>query len=147
MHENYTVGQLQAADVARTYAVVQHLVGAASLEKWSAATATELQRRHWITVKDPAGVVRGLSFIYAVRLTDKCQLEVPVFAAMSLFDKDSIARGLLDFARKRAIDSGCDSIHFWKAERAEWSAICGGTQPRPKENGIIYDLRASRPAS
>jgi len=146
MHDNYTVGPLQASDVARTYAVVQHLVGAASLEMWRAATATELQRRHWITVKDPAGVVRGLCYFYSVSLPGRWQLEVPVFAAISLFDENSVAKELLVFARKRALVSGCDSIHFWPAEPVEWTAICGGTQPRPKDNGIVYDLQASGPA-
>lgn len=143
MHGKYTVGPLQASDVARTYAVVQHLVETASLDAWQVATATELQRRHWLTVKDPAGVVRGLCYFYTVRLRGMCRLEVPVFAAISLFDERSIASKLLDVARKRASSSECDSIHFWPAGRVEWAAICAGARPKPESNGIIYDLRAS----
>ncbi|WP_429925725.1 hypothetical protein ACQY1H_23850 (plasmid) [Agrobacterium vitis] len=143
MDGDYKVGSLQASDVARTYAVVQHLVATTSFEAWQAATASELQRRHWVTVKDPAGVVRGLCYFYSVKMADTCQLEVPVFAAISLFDEANIARELLDVARIRARSAVCDRIHFWPAGQIEWAAICGGERPRPEATGILYDLRAS----
>lgn len=143
MHETYTVRTLRAADVARTYAVIQHLVEAPSLADWEAATATELQRQRWLTVIDQAGVVRGLCYFYVEGRRDACRLEVPVFAAMSLFDERRVAMELLNFARAKARTLGCDSVHFWPAGRREWAEVTGRKRSRPKEGGIIYDLRAS----
>jgi hypothetical protein len=147
MRERYKITTLRAMDVARSYAVIRHLLGTLSLEQWQAATATELQRRKWLTVVDAAGVVRGLCYMYVRHKAQIRRLEVPVFAAVSLVDEKRVARELFDVATDRALRLDCDVVHFWPAELREWSPDLVPLAPERGREGLIYVLRFTNPTS
>lgn len=143
MPGEYLVCELRAADVARAFVLVQHLFLAPDWEEWRAATATQAQRRNWLSVVDSQGVVRGLCFIFSRQIGERLRLEVPIFAAFSLFDENHIAKRLFKLTRSEAFLRGCDSIHFWPAARKGWSVVEDPMGTKPDEEGILYDLRSS----
>jgi hypothetical protein len=87
MSADYQVRPLTAANVARAYAIIEHLFPSVSLTEWQAATDTDHKRRNWLIVTDRAEVVRGVCYVFVTGKASHLQMEVPVFASFSLFDK------------------------------------------------------------
>lgn len=143
MQRDYHVRTLTMQDLPRAYVIVQHLFGLASFQEWQAATSTDAQRQRWIAVVDRAGVMRGLCYAELVGEVGDLSLDIPVFAAISLFDEDRVARQLIDAARARAVAAGCLRIHIWRADKQEWTEILAGKPLGRRLEGITYDLRAS----
>ncbi len=147
MHPHYQVNVLRAVDVARAYAVVQHLVPNVDFAEWQAATSNEDLRNKWLTVSDMAGVIRGLCLVFASGGHIDRQLEVPVFASISLIDEHGVAKHLLEHARRRAEEEKCDRIHFWSAGKMDRALLRDCSHFEAPPGGLIYDLRSSRQPS
>lgn len=141
MSADYQVGALTAANIARAYTVIRHLFFSVSFEEWQAATDTDHKRSNWLIVTDAAGVVRGLCYIFVIGRTSCRQMEVPVFASLSLFDEREIARSLLDQTKDKARSLNCQRIHFWPAGIKGWSIVANPHSFLPPATGLIYDLR------
>jgi hypothetical protein len=140
----YEVGTLRKGQVDRGYAIVRHLFPSVSLDEWRAATATELQRQSWLGVTDPVGTIRGLCYIFVNRQHQSHELEVPVFASVSLFDESGVARELFDVAKERARALGCDKLHFWPAGPLGWSIVAEPGQASVPSEGLLYDLNTDQ---
>lgn len=147
MDLQYQVNVLRAAEVARAYAVVQHLVSNLDFAEWQAATSTEGLRKKWLAVADTAGVIRGLCLVFASGGHLDRQLEVPVFASISLIDEHGVANHLLEHARRRAEEEKCDRIHFWSASKMDRALLRDCTHFEAPPGGLIYDLRSSKQPS
>lgn len=143
MRTSFSIGPLETADVTRAYAIVLHLAEPISLDDWQRAFSSEVRRRRWLTVRDAAGVVRGLCHFYRVKLGRGYKLEVPVFSVFSLVQEADMARDLIGVLREKAVQSGCDVIHFWPAARVDLQAIWDRKRPSVPDCGVNYDLRAS----
>lgn len=142
MSGDYEVGALTIANIARAYAVIQHLFSAVSFQEWQAATDTDRKRRDWLTVTDGAGAVRGLCYMFVTGHPSSLQMEVPVFASFSLFDERNVARMLFDETREKARELKCKRIHFWPAGPKGWSIVTSPNR-RPPTVGLVYDLRTA----
>lgn len=142
MSGDYEVGALTIANVARAYAVIQHLFSAVSFQEWQAATDTDRKRRDWLTVTDSVGAVRGLCYMFVTGHPSSLQMEVPVFASFSLFDERNVARMLFDETREKARELKCRRIHFWPAGPKGWSIVTNPNR-RPPTVGLVYDLRTA----
>ncbi len=141
MHTDYKVGSLQADTVARAFVVIGQLFPAASFREWCLATATDIQRNDWLTATDRAGVIRGLCHLFVGEAMPTRQLEVPVFASISLFDERRIARVLFEVARERAEQEHCLRIHFWPAGLAAWPILVRPETQTAPRGGLLYDLQ------
>jgi hypothetical protein len=145
MDADYRGGELRGSDVARAYAVVRHLFPSVDLIEWQAATSTEELRKRWLTVIDPAGVVRGLCLVIVSSRNDtRKQLEVPVFASVSLLDERGVAGRLLEYANCRAEEEGCDRIHVWPVCKRDHAVLSATSNLKAPLDGLTYDLAAFR---
>ncbi|WP_296069950.1 hypothetical protein [uncultured Agrobacterium sp.] len=142
MSADYQVGPLTAANVARAYAIIEHLFPSVSLTEWQAATDTDHKRRNWLIVTDRAEVVRGVCYVFVTGKASHLQMEVPVFASFSLFDERGIARSLFDQTKDMAKSLNCQRIHFWPAGTKGWSVVSNPGFSPPPSAGLVYDLRS-----
>lgn len=141
MEFDYDVGVLGGADVYRAFAVIQHIVRDLDLEKWKSLTATAQQRHDWLVVTDAYGYIRGLCYVFTRdRGAAGRELEVPIFASVSLFDEQGVARRLFEFAKRRAKLDACSKIHFWSAGSEEWDNLASLKDVEPQNSGLVYDL-------
>lgn len=148
MDADYTVSALRASDVARAYAIVRHLFPNIDLAEWQAATSTEDLRRSWLTVIDPAGVVRGLSLVFVSQQSGLSkQLEVPVLASVSLLNEHSVAGRLLEYAKRRAAEEGCNRIHVWPVAKTDHWLLGDTSTFKVPRAGLTYDLSPSKQPS
>ncbi|MGI8397525.1 hypothetical protein ACRYWZ_14180 [Agrobacterium deltaense] len=143
MSGDYEAGSLTVANVARAYAVIQHLFSSVSFQEWQAVTDTDCKRRDWLTVTDSAGVVRGLCYVFVTGQPSLLQMEVPVFSSFSLFDERGVARLLFAETRKKAKNLNCQRIHFWSAGPKGWSIITNPNNRPCPATGLVYDLRTA----
>ncbi|MCL6705626.1 hypothetical protein M8R20_01315 [Pseudomonas sp. R2.Fl] len=147
MQNDYDVRMLQASDVYRAYALAQHLFPDVDIEMWKAALSTEALRHNWLTVIDASGVIRGLCFVFARETPSaRRQLEVPMFASVSLMDEKDVTRRLLEITRRRAVELHCQSIHLWSAGAEDWAVVTDPLQVPISERGLVFQLDGDRPA-
>ena len=145
MKMEYDVGGLDAADVHRAYAVIQHVIPGIDLEEWKALTATAASRHDWLTVTDARGYIRGLCYVFTREHPVRgSQLEVPIFAAVSLVDKHGVARQLFELAKSRAKQAGVETIHFWAAGSTDWESLEKLREAAPWDDGVMYHLKTDR---
>ncbi|WP_158693388.1 hypothetical protein [Neorhizobium alkalisoli] len=145
MRTVYDVGGLDAADVHRAYAVIQHVMPGLDLEAWKTLTATVDARHDWLTVMDAHGYIRGLCYVFTREHPVRgSQMEVPIFASVSLVDKRGVARELFELAKSRARQAGVETIHFWSAGSANWESLMKLREAAPWDDGVMYDLRTDR---
>ncbi|MBP2562466.1 hypothetical protein J2857_005257 [Neorhizobium galegae] len=141
MELDYKVGVLGAADVYRAFAVIQHVFSDLDLEKWKALTATAELRNDWLVVKDARGYIRGLCYVFTrSRGVSGLQMEIPIFASVSLFDEQGVARRLFEFAKARAKLEACSMIHFWSGGSKKWSNLAALIEADCLNDGLVYDL-------
>lgn len=143
MPGDYEVGLLTLSNVARAYAVIQHLFSSVSFQEWQAETDTDQKRRNWLTVTDRAGVIRGVCFVFVTDRRQSPQMEVPVFASFSLFDEQGVSRLLFDEVKEKARELKCQRIHFWPAGPKGWSLVSDPSKRPGSGDGLIYDLRTA----
>ncbi|MBP2562367.1 hypothetical protein J2T08_006110 [Neorhizobium galegae] len=144
MSDIYKVGTLRQGQIARGYAIVRHLFPSVSFDEWKLATGTVIQRRSWLAVTDPAGTIRGLCYIFVNHQRQSRELEVPIFASVSLFDELGVARELFDVAKERARAFGYDKLHFWPAGPLGWSIVAEPEQASVPSEGLLYDLNTDQ---
>lgn len=141
----YDVGGLDAADVHRAYAVIQHVMPGLDLEAWKMLTATVDARHDWLIVTDAHGYIRGLCYVFTREHPARgSQLEVPIFAAVSLVDKHGVARELFELAKFRAKQAGAETIHFWSAGSGNWENLVKLREAAPWDDGVMYDLKTDQ---
>jgi hypothetical protein len=141
MQGDYRVGCLETADVARAFAIINHLFPYASFEDWQAVTDAAVKRRDWLAVADSAGVLRGLCYVFVSSQRDKRHLEVPAFASISLRDEARITGKLIGIATQRARLLRCDAIHIWPANTTGWWAVVDPDPGRIPLEGVLHLLR------
>ena len=141
MELDYKVGVLGAADVYRAFAVIQHVASDLDLEKWKALTATAELRHDWLVVRDAYGYIRGLCYVFTHnRGVSGRQMEIPIFASVSLCDEQGVARRLFEFAKARAKLEDCSMIHFWSAGLKKWDNLAALRGADSLSDGLVYDL-------
>ncbi|CAN7639008.1 hypothetical protein [Neorhizobium sp. LjRoot104] len=141
MELDYKVGVLGAADVYRAFAVIQHVISDLDLDKWKALTATAELRHDWLVVKDTRGYICGLCYVFTRnRSVSERRMEIPIFASVSLFDEQGVARRLFEFAKARAKLEACSMIHFWSAGSRTWSSLAALGEACSLDDGLVYDL-------
>jgi hypothetical protein len=143
MPGDYKVGSLEAADVARAFAIINHIFPCASFEDWQAATEHPGRRQNWLAVADRAGVLRGLCYVFVSMQQEVRRLEVPAFASISLRDEARIAGKLIGIATQRARLLRCNAIHIWPAESTGWWAVVDPDPGRIPLEGVLHTLRDS----
>lgn len=145
MEMDYDVGVLNAADVYRAYAVVQLVMSGLDLQRWKRLTASASLRRDWLAVTDAQGYVRGLCHVFArEHPVYGRQLEIPLFASVSLVDDQRVARHLFEFAKLRAKLDGCEKVHFWSSASRDWGSLDTLRDAGPWDDGLVYDMGTDR---
>ncbi|WP_117192550.1 hypothetical protein [Rhizobium terrae] len=137
--------ELSEADVYRAFAVIQHVMPGFDLEAWKTLTATPALRYNWLTVTDPQGYIRGLCHVFLSQHPALGrQLEVPIFASVSLIDEQGVVKRLFELAERRARQEACDSMHFWPAGSLDWNNVLNLRQSGSWSQGLVYRLPAER---
>jgi hypothetical protein len=145
MEMDYQVGVLNAADVYRAFAVVQLVMSGLDLQTWKRLTASASSRRDWLTVTDGQGYIRGLCHVFArEHPVHGRQLEIPIFASVSLLDDQGVARRLFESAKLRAKLEGCEKVHFWSSASKDWGSLDTLRDAGPWDDGLTYDLGTGR---
>lgn len=111
MTSGYCVRLLHMDDALHAYSLIQVAAPCFSAVDWAEVVASA-DRWTLVTLKDPAGYVRGLA-VYRIgphpiagRLMD-----VPIFVAASVIDDVTIADVLFTSLRRRS--AGCNFMRFW----------------------------------
>ncbi|NEJ74731.1 hypothetical protein GR197_30110 [Rhizobium phaseoli] len=111
MTSGYRVHLLHTDDAPRAYSLIQVAAPCFSADDWAEVVASA-DRWTLVSLKDPAGYVRGLAAYrigthpIAGRLMD-----VPIFVAASVIDDVTVADVLFTSLRRRS--AGCDFMRLW----------------------------------
>ncbi|MFB9952364.1 hypothetical protein ACFFP0_26275 [Rhizobium puerariae] len=143
MDEGYETGTLRAADIYRAFAVIQAIMPGLGLEAWEALTATAVLRHDWLTVADARGYLRGICHLFVrEHLAFGRRLEIPIFASVSLLDEEGVAKRLFEAIKHRALEAGCEKMHFWKWNARDWQSLEIIKASEPWDDGQVCDLSA-----
>lgn len=142
----YRISTLNARDVLRAYALIERIMPGVDLEQWMTLTATTLLCRCWFVVKDTEGYIRGISHVAVRGEGDlRRQVEVPLFASVSLVDNRQVLALLFSAIRSFAIREKCRTIHIWTAVPPDWSVLTGFIEHGPWDHGLIYGVESEAP--
>ncbi|MGO8595563.1 hypothetical protein ACDA55_07545 [Rhizobium ruizarguesonis] len=111
MTSGYHVRLLHTDDALHAYSLIQVAAPCFSADDWAQVVASA-DRWTLVSLKDPAGYVRGLAAyrIGTHRIAGRL-LDVPIFVAASVIDDVAIADVLFTSLRRRSV--GCDFMRLW----------------------------------
>ncbi len=141
MVEDHEARILKKADVYRAFAIMRLIVPQLEIEKWQVLTATAALRHSWLAVCDAKGYIRGLCHV-EVRdhPADGRRLEVPVFGIVSLIERENVAEKLFGAIRDRAVDMGCEKVHFCNESGGDWEILRALEHVERRPDGVVYSL-------
>lgn len=141
MSGDYEVGSLTVANVARAYAVIQHLFSEVSFQQWQAATDTDRKRRDWLTVTDTAGAVRGLCYMFVTGHPLSLQMEVPVLLPSVCSTRGTLRECcLMEPGKSPGIEM---QAHSFLACWTQRLVYCHEPQQAAPTVGLVYDLQTA----
>ena len=142
----YRIGTLNARDVLRAYALIERIMPGVDLEQWIALTATTLLCRCWFVVKDTEGYIRGICHVAVRGEGDlKRQVEVPLFASVSLIDNKEVTALLFSAVRSFAIRERCQTIHIWTTVPPDWQVLSEFVEHGPWDHGLVFGIESDAP--
>ncbi|MGO7374966.1 hypothetical protein ACC764_13830 [Rhizobium ruizarguesonis] len=111
MTSGYRVHLLHTDDAPRAYGLIQVAAPCFSADDWAEVVASA-DRWTLVSLKDPAGYVRGLAaYRIGTHPIARRLMDVPIFVAASVIDDVAIADVLFTSLRRRS--AGCDFMRLW----------------------------------
>ncbi|CAN7324588.1 hypothetical protein [Rhizobium leguminosarum] len=111
MTSGYHVRLLHTDDALHAYSLIQVAAPCFSADDWAQVVASA-DRWTLVSLKDPAGYVRGLAaYRIGTHPIAGRLLDVPIFVAASVIDDVAIADVLFSSLRRRSV--GCDFMRLW----------------------------------
>ncbi|MGO6732741.1 hypothetical protein ELI49_34965 [Rhizobium ruizarguesonis] len=111
MTSGYRVHLLHTDDAPRAYGLIQVAAPCFSADDWGEVVASA-DRWTLVSLKDPAGYVRGLAaYRIGTHPIARRLMDVPIFVAASVIDDVAIADVLFTSLRRRS--AGCDFMRLW----------------------------------
>lgn len=111
MTSGYRVHLLHTDDALRAYSLIEVVAPCFSVDDWAQVVASA-DRWTLVSLKDPAGYVRGLAASrIGIHPIAGLLMDVPIFVAASVIDDVTIADVLFTSLRRRSV--GCDFMRLW----------------------------------
>ncbi|TAY53000.1 hypothetical protein [Rhizobium leguminosarum] len=138
MTSGYCVRLLHLDDALIAYSLIQVAAPCFSADDWAQVVANA-DRWTLVSLKDPAGYVRGLAAyrIGAHPIAGRL-MDVPIFAVASVIDDMTITDLLFTSLRRRS--AGCDYMRFWAQFPGDFSEMESDDRFRRWDHGLMFRI-------
>lgn len=121
MTSGYRVRLLHTDDALRAYSLIQMAAPCISADDWAQVVAST-DRWSLVSLKDPAGYVRGLAaYRIGIHPIAGRLMDVPIFVVASVIDDVTIADVLFTSLRRRSV--GCDFMRLWRRPPSDFAEM------------------------